>query len=42
MAQRAGADIVEADGSHVIMVSQPQLVTDVILKAARAVADSHR
>jgi len=42
MAQRAGADIVEAEGSHVIMVSQPQLVTDVIVKAARAVADSHR
>ena len=41
MAQRAGADIVEAEGSHVIMVSQPQLVTDVIVKAARAVADSH-
>jgi len=41
MAQRAGADIVEAEGSHVIMVSQPQLVTDVISKAARAVADSH-
>jgi pimeloyl-ACP methyl ester carboxylesterase len=40
MAQRAGADIVEADGSHVIMVSQPQLVTDVIVKAAQAVADS--
>ena len=42
MAQRAGADIVEAEGSHVIMVSQPQLVTDVIVKAARAVAASHR
>ena len=41
MAQRAGADIVESEGSHVIMVSQPQLVTDVIVKAARAVADSH-
>ena len=41
MAQRAGADIVEAEGSHVIMVSQPQLVTDVIVRAARAVADSH-
>jgi len=41
MAQRAGADIVESEGSHVIMVSQPQLVTDVIVRAARAVADSH-
>jgi pimeloyl-ACP methyl ester carboxylesterase len=42
MAQRAGADIVEVEGSHVIMVSQPQAVTDVIVKAARAVVDSHR
>jgi pimeloyl-ACP methyl ester carboxylesterase len=42
MAQRAGADIVEIEGSHVIMVSQPQAVTDVILSAARAVADAHR
>ena len=42
MAQRAGADIVEVEGSHVIMISQPQVVTDHILKAARAVADSPR
>ena len=41
-AQRAGADIVEVEGSHVIMISQPQAVTDHILKAARAVAGSHR
>jgi pimeloyl-ACP methyl ester carboxylesterase len=41
-AQRAGADIIEVEGSHVIMISQPQVVTDHILKAARAVADSHR
>ena len=41
-AQRAGADIVEVEGSHVIMISQPQTVTGHILKAARAVADSHR
>ena len=41
-AQRAGADIVEVEGSHVIMISQPQAVTDHILKAARAVADAHR
>jgi Alpha/beta hydrolase family len=40
-AQRAGADIVEVEGSHVIMISQPQVVTDHILKAARAVAGSH-
>jgi pimeloyl-ACP methyl ester carboxylesterase len=42
MAQRAGADIAEVEGSHVIMISQPQTVTDHILKAARAVADAHR
>jgi pimeloyl-ACP methyl ester carboxylesterase len=41
-AQRAGADIVEVEGSHVIMISRPQAVTDHILKAARAIADSHR
>jgi pimeloyl-ACP methyl ester carboxylesterase len=41
-AQRAGADIVEVEGSHVIMISQPQAVTDHILKAARAIADAHR
>jgi pimeloyl-ACP methyl ester carboxylesterase len=42
MAERAGADIHEIEGSHVIMVSQPQAVTDVILAAAEAVADAHR
>ncbi len=42
MAQRAGADIVEVEGSHVIMISQTQAVTDLIVTAARAVADSHR
>jgi hypothetical protein len=41
-AQRAGADIVEVEGSHVIMISQPQAVTDHIVKAARAVAEAHR
>ena len=29
-AERAGAEITEVDGSHVIMISQPQAVTDVI------------
>jgi len=38
MARRAGADIVEVEGSHVIMISQPQAVTDHIVKAAHAVA----
>jgi pimeloyl-ACP methyl ester carboxylesterase len=38
MARRAGADIVEVDSSHVVMVSQPQAVTDHIVKAAEATA----
>jgi hypothetical protein len=38
MAERVGAKITEVDGSHVIMVSQPQAVTDVILEAVAAVA----
>jgi pimeloyl-ACP methyl ester carboxylesterase len=38
MAQRAGAEIVEVEGSHVIMMSRPQVVTDLILTAARAVS----
>src|SRR4051812_34302138 len=33
MAQRAGATITELEGSHVIMVSQPRAVADVILAA---------
>jgi pimeloyl-ACP methyl ester carboxylesterase len=33
MAERAGAKIVEADASHVIMVTQPQLVTETIMDA---------
>lgn len=37
MARRAGADIVEIDSSHVVMVSQPEAVTDVIVQAARSV-----
>ena len=41
-AQRAGADIIEVEGSHVIMISQPQAVTDHILKAVQAIAGSHR
>jgi pimeloyl-ACP methyl ester carboxylesterase len=38
MARRAGADITEVDSSHVVMVSQPQAVTDVILRVAETVA----
>jgi pimeloyl-ACP methyl ester carboxylesterase len=33
MAERAGATITEVEGSHVIMISKPQVVTDVILTA---------
>jgi pimeloyl-ACP methyl ester carboxylesterase len=33
MAQRAGATITEVEGSHVIMISQPQAVADVVLQA---------
>jgi pimeloyl-ACP methyl ester carboxylesterase len=36
MAERAGATITEVEGSHVIMMSQPQVVTDVILTALAA------
>jgi pimeloyl-ACP methyl ester carboxylesterase len=38
MAERAGAEITEAEGSHVIMISQPQTVADVITMAAAAVS----
>jgi hypothetical protein len=38
MARRAGATITEVQGSHVIMISQPQVVTDVIMTAAAAVS----
>jgi pimeloyl-ACP methyl ester carboxylesterase len=37
MAERAGATITEVEGSHVIMVSQPEAVTEVIETAAAAV-----
>jgi pimeloyl-ACP methyl ester carboxylesterase len=40
MAERASASITEIDGSHVIMISQPQAVTDVILEAVAAVAST--
>ena len=38
MARRAGATMTEVEGSHVIMISQPQAVTDVILTAIAAVS----
>src|SRR5262249_44955127 len=37
MAERAGAKITELDGSHVIMISQPDAVTGVIMEAVAAV-----
>src|SRR4051794_24578064 len=37
MAERAGAKITEVEGSHVIMISRPDVVTDVILEAVVAV-----
>ena len=36
MAERAGATIRKVDGSHLIMVSQPDVVTDVIVEADTA------
>ncbi len=36
MAERAGATITEAEGSHVIMISQPQVVVEAILTALAA------
>ena len=38
MAQRAKAQITEVEGSHVIMISQPQVVADTIMKALQKVA----
>ena len=37
MAKRAGADITEVEGSHVVMVSHPEAVADVIVEAVAAV-----
>jgi pimeloyl-ACP methyl ester carboxylesterase len=42
MAKRAGATITEVEGSHVIMMSQPEIVTDVILTALAAVSQDMR
>jgi hypothetical protein len=41
MAARAGATITEVEGSHVIMVSQLQVVADAILSAVAAPQNSH-
>ncbi|MEJ3406075.1 alpha/beta hydrolase [Rathayibacter sp. YIM 133350] len=37
MARRANAELLELEGSHLIMVSQPDAVTDVILRALESV-----
>jgi len=41
VANRMGAHIVEADSSHVPMLSQPGLVLDVIREAAMSLAPVH-
>ena len=38
-AESLGADIDTCDAGHMVMLSQPQKVVEVILKAARAVSD---
>jgi hypothetical protein len=38
-AERAGAKATEVDGSHVSLVSHPEVVVDTILAAAAGVAD---
>jgi pimeloyl-ACP methyl ester carboxylesterase len=40
MARRARATITKVEDSHVIMLSQPQAITDVILSAAAAVSET--
>jgi pimeloyl-ACP methyl ester carboxylesterase len=40
MAERVGATITEVEGSHVIMISQPQAVADVILEAVAFVGSA--
>jgi pimeloyl-ACP methyl ester carboxylesterase len=37
-AERANAHVVEVDSSHAVTVSRPDVVSDVIERAARAVA----
>jgi pimeloyl-ACP methyl ester carboxylesterase len=40
MAERAGATVSDAPGSHAIYVSQPATVADVIARAARSLRES--
>jgi hypothetical protein len=38
MAERADSTITKVEGSHVIVISQPEAVTEVIMEAVAAVA----
>jgi pimeloyl-ACP methyl ester carboxylesterase len=40
MARRAGAEITEIAGSHVVMISRPEAITDVVVKALAALSRS--
>jgi len=42
MAQRAGMTITEVEGSHVVFISKPQAVADVILQAVAALSGADR
>lgn len=42
MAERAGARITEAEGSHVIFISRPRVVADVVLRALQELAQGAR
>ena len=42
MAMRAGAEITKVEGSHVIMMSQPQVVAEVILAAVSQVSSKEK
>jgi hypothetical protein len=39
MAQRAGAEITDLDGSHMIMISRPDAVAELISSPIEAVAE---
>ena len=39
MAERAGATVTEAAGSHAVFVSQPASVAELITEAARSATD---
>ena len=38
MAERAGTTVTEAEGSYMIMISQPQIVVEAVLAALAAAA----